>query len=209
MKNCMSVQYFLSRLKVYHMVSFIKRFNLDVKYNNPQRRYDVMKRALKSYWKNNPLEECSVCLEPGNFDIAVATPCGHVFCDACLIPHIRRKETCPNCREQCTYLSILSQISIHRLAKLRMVCTEPIQRIDNEYTIQTETLETEYDDNSIQSPSTNSLQSQIHTSHLIVATILTIIVFLMNIFIIGIFIISIFYSINNFISGIEKPFYTF
>lgn len=205
MKNCMSVQYFLSRLKVYHMVSFIQRFKLNVQYHNPQHRYDVMTRTLKSYWKNNPLEDCSICLESGNFDIAVATPCGHVFCDACLIPHIRRKETCPNCREQCTYLSILSQISIHRLAKLRSVCTEPIQRMDNEYNIQTETVEIEYDDNSIQSLSTSSIQSQINTTHLIVASALTFIVFLVNIFIIGMFIMSIFYSINHFINTIEKP----
>lgn len=199
MKNYTSIQSFISRLKIYHMVSFIQRFKLDVKYNNPQRRYRVMSHALKSYWKKNDLEDCSICLEPGNFDIAVATPCGHIFCDACLIPHIRRKETCPNCREHCSYLSILSQISLYRLAKLRLVCTEPIQRMENEEIISLELSNLE-DDSS--SSSISSLQSQINTTHLIIATILTFIAFLVNIFIIGMFIMSIFYSINHFISVI-------
>jgi hypothetical protein len=181
------------------MVSFIQGFKLDVKYNNPQRRYRVMSHALKSYWKKNDLEDCSICLEPGNFDIAVATPCGHIFCDACLIPHIRRKETCPNCREHCSYLSILSQISLYRLAKLRLVCTEPIQRMENEEIISLELSNWEEDSSS---SSISSLQSQINTTHLIIATILTFIAFLVNIFIIGMFIMSIFYSINHFISVI-------
>jgi len=77
--------------------------------------------------------------------------------------------------------------------------------MDNEYNIQTETVEIEYDDNSIQSLSASSIQSQINTTHLIMASALTFIVFLVNIFIIGMFIISIFYSINHFINAIEKP----
>ncbi len=197
-KNCMAVKSFIYRLKIYHMVSFIERFKLKVQYNNPQRRYEVMSRVLTSYWKHNPLEECSICLEPGNFDIAVATPCGHVFCDACLIPHIRRKETCPNCREQCSYSSILSQISIHRLLKLRPECTKIIEHHDDDVEFISQIEMT--DNSSIQPSSVSTFQIQINTMHLIIATILTLIVFLVNIFIIGMFIVSIFHSINHLLT---------
>lgn len=205
MKNCMSIQSFLYRLKVYHMVSFIERYKLVVKYNNPQRRYDVMSRALSTYWKHNPLEECSICLEPGNFDIAVATPCGHIFCDACLIPHVRRKETCPNCREACSYSSILSQISVHRLIQLRPICTKPIEEIDDniEFIAQGETT----DNSSIDTSSVYSFQSQMNMSHLLIASILTIIASVVNILFIGMFIMSIFSTIMNFFKTIETNLY--
>ena len=187
----MGIQSFLSRLKIYHMVSLIKRFGLDIDYNNPRHRHDRMTRALKKYWHKNPPEECTICLESVDFSKAVATPCGHIFCDTCLIPHIRRKESCPNCREHCSYTSILSQLSSYRLIKLHPICTAPLPS----------SIEPQIDTNII--PIILSFEEpdprppHINPFHLFIATFFVFLVCFINMFIIGICVMT---AIRNFMT---------
>lgn len=188
----MGIQSFLSRLKIYHMVSLIKRFGLNVDYNNPSHRHDRMTRALKKYWQKNPPEECTICLESVDFSKAVATPCGHIFCDTCLIPHIRRKESCPNCREHCSYTSILSQLSSYRLIKLHPICTSPLTPSTYESPSETNIIPIilSFEEPEPQPPYINPF-------HLFIATIFLFLAFFINLFIIYMCIITV---VRNFIT---------
>ena len=42
------------------------------------------------------MDKCPICLH--DFIDPVKTPCGHVFCTACIVSSLKHKETCPVCR---------------------------------------------------------------------------------------------------------------
>jgi hypothetical protein len=48
----------------------------------------------------NNIRECSVCLESINQINYCITKCGHMFCFPCIVQCLRKKNTCPNCREE-------------------------------------------------------------------------------------------------------------
>jgi hypothetical protein len=186
-KSNLKIEYFLSRLKPQHIATFVGRYGLKAKYINPQRRAEVMSKALIKYWSNHPLDECTICFEIPDFKTVVATPCGHVFCDTCLIPHVRRSETCPNCRKECSYTGILSQISQYRLIKLHPICSEPIHRPEELFI------------NEIPQEEQVQRNNVINQTHLFIATTLTFIVFSINTLTIVMCIIIIFNKCYNLV----------
>ena len=67
---------------------------------------EAAKRALAAIEK---ADSCPICLE--NFDDERITPCGHVFCAACIegvIDHQHGRAPCPLCRENITKASLTS-----------------------------------------------------------------------------------------------------
>lgn len=52
--------------------------------------------------KNCQNDECTVCQDPlhsTDFTSQCELPCGHTFHNLCIIPWLRKKQTCPTCRE--------------------------------------------------------------------------------------------------------------
>lgn len=62
------------------------------------------------------LEECPICYEEMEIDTMVITPCGHAFCDKCIITHIQYYDTCPCCREICPFTYLLLVIPKERIS---------------------------------------------------------------------------------------------
>lgn len=52
--------------------------------------------------------DCVICFE--KIKNHVITKCNHLFCDTCLITHLKENNTCPLCREICDYENIINQI---------------------------------------------------------------------------------------------------
>ena len=44
--------------------------------------------------------ECSICLNNIETTNNCITKCGHIFCFPCIVQCLRKKNTCPNCREE-------------------------------------------------------------------------------------------------------------
>lgn len=61
------------------------------------------------------LEECPICYEEMNINTMVITPCGHAFCDTCIITHIQYHDNCPCCRELCPFTYLLLVIPKDRI----------------------------------------------------------------------------------------------
>ena len=57
-------------------------------------------------------QECPICLQVMKNEII--TKCNHIFCDNCLIKHIKIKTTCPICRDVCNLNNIIDQIDPSR-----------------------------------------------------------------------------------------------
>lgn len=53
-------------------------------------------------------QECPICLQVIKNEII--TKCNHIFCDSCLIKHIKINTTCPICRNTCYMNTIIDQI---------------------------------------------------------------------------------------------------
>jgi len=56
----------------------------------------------------NNIRECSVCLESINQTNYCITKCGHIFCFQCMVQCLRKKNICPNCREELISETILN-----------------------------------------------------------------------------------------------------
>jgi len=114
MINTSKICSFLNGLSVKQLLVLIQRYDLEPMYNNPQNRKREIIYEIRKYWGNNAVE-CAICYEPLDFNTVVATPCTHLFCDICVIPHIRKTDSCPLCRTYCTYNFILDKIYIERI----------------------------------------------------------------------------------------------
>ncbi|KAK6174922.1 hypothetical protein SNE40_013480 [Patella caerulea] len=53
---------------------------------------------------------CSYLLENKESVNIAATPCGHTFHEACLMPWIDRSGTCPSCRKECTRPDVIPKL---------------------------------------------------------------------------------------------------
>jgi len=112
---------FLNRLTTSNLLELVNRYGLKPKYRNPQKRRMALIRELRAFWLQNPIEDCPICLEKNTFDNVVITHCAHLFCDVCLIPYIRTKESCPMCRAHCCYIGVISQLSKERFIRVRNI----------------------------------------------------------------------------------------
>lgn len=57
--------------------------------------------------------ECPVCFDVIKYKIT--TVCKHVFCDSCIMKHMRRKHDCPICRQMLVCDDIYKQIHKNRV----------------------------------------------------------------------------------------------
>jgi hypothetical protein len=108
-----------------------------VQYNNPQKRKTAMKKSLYHYWSSITLckktqEECVICYETISFDTCVATECAHLFCDVCVLPYIKKTDSCPLCRSPCSYIDIWNQVTKERLRDIKRVIVPEKRVVENE-----------------------------------------------------------------------------
>ena len=115
------VDIFLNRLKISQLQKLIDRHELKMIHISNYRKRNDMEKTLSKYIKTNGIGECPICFEKNKCMIAVTTPCAHIFCDSCLITHLKKNHMCPMCREPVDLLFIMNQISVYRLLKLRHV----------------------------------------------------------------------------------------
>ena len=118
------IDIFLNRLKISQLQKLIDRYQIRVVYISHYRKRNVMEKALTKYIKENGIGDCPICFEPNQYMIAVATPCTHIFCDKCLIEHLKKNHMCPMCREPLDLLFIMNQISVYRIITLRSTFKE-------------------------------------------------------------------------------------
>lgn len=133
-KTKQSIMDFIDRQSFSKILLFINRYDIIVEYNNPQKRKNAMKQSLYHYWSLITLcqknqEECAICYETISFDTCVATECAHLFCDICVLPYIRKTDSCPLCRSQCSYIDIWNQVTKERLQDIKRVIV-PKKRIE-------------------------------------------------------------------------------
>jgi len=114
------VDVFLNRLKISQMQKLIDRYQLSIVHIMSFRKRNDMEKTLKKYMKTNGIGECPICFEPNKYMIAVATPCAHIFCDKCLIEHLKKNHMCPMCRDSVDLTFIMDQLSIHRFLKINL-----------------------------------------------------------------------------------------
>ena len=126
MNNAIEVNAFLHRLKISQLQTLIDRYQLKIVHITSFRKRNDMEKTLEKYMKTNGIGDCPICFEPNKFMTAVATSCSHIFCDKCLIEHLKKNHMCPMCREPVDMLFILNQISVHRLFKLKSIAKDVI-----------------------------------------------------------------------------------
>lgn len=119
-----AIDIFLNRLKIGQLQKLIDRYQIRMVYIPHLRKRTVMEKALIKYIKENGIGECPICFEPNRYMIAVTTLCAHIFCDKCLIEHLKKNHMCPMCRDPIDLLFIMNQISVYRMIKLRSTFKE-------------------------------------------------------------------------------------
>ena len=136
-KTKQSIMEFIDRQSFSKILLFINRYGIIVEYNNPQKRKTAMKKSLYHYWASITLckktqEECAICYEHISFDTCVATECAHLFCDICVLPYIRKTDSCPLCRSPCSYIDIWNQVTKERLQDIKRVIVTEKRVVENE-----------------------------------------------------------------------------
>ena len=106
----------IKTLTIAQLIKLAQRFGINPRYKNPRKRKMALKKALASYWRMNPIEDCAICWEPIHPDKLFITPCVHLFCGDCLLAHINITEKCPLCRADCSYTYVINKI--YELPKL-------------------------------------------------------------------------------------------
>lgn len=100
----------IRNLSIQQLIKLSQRYDLKPKYKNPRKRVSALRRCLRDYWRINPIGECSICWEQIRPNELFVTPCAHLFCNKCLLPHIRQCEKCPICRSDCSYTHLLKKM---------------------------------------------------------------------------------------------------
>ena len=68
--------------------------------------------------KMENLYECPICYLHMDLDKTVITPCGHAFCDSCIVKHMQMKNQCPLCRSYFTIIYVFLTIPKERLIEI-------------------------------------------------------------------------------------------
>jgi len=117
----------IRNLSIQQLIKLSQRYDLKPKYKNPRKRVSALRRCLRNYWRINPIGECSICWEEIRPNELFVTPCAHLFCNKCLLPHIRQCEQCPICRADCSYTYLLKKMILfpELLTFLKSLITVP------------------------------------------------------------------------------------
>lgn len=84
----------------------------------PTKQKRIMINQLIKLNKNENLYECPICYEPMSLEKTVITPCGHAFCDTCIITYMQTKDECPLCRSYFTIVYLLLVIPKDRVVEI-------------------------------------------------------------------------------------------
>jgi len=109
----MKYKSYLQNLSIYQL-RWLTSYFTQKKSNNKKK----MIEQLVALDIKSRLEECPICYEEMGVDTMVITPCGHAFCDKCIITHIQYYDSCPCCREICPFTYLLLVIPKERIFTL-------------------------------------------------------------------------------------------
>ena len=87
---------------------------------------------IKKYLEIQPIE-CPICLEQIKYHSIISTRCAHLFCDGCLLTHVKIKESCPICRMECSYLYVCGNISSDRIKLIHEILRQTYKQEVNEH----------------------------------------------------------------------------
>ena len=114
------IKYFLDGLTMKQLLLLSQRYDMTPVYKNPQKRRRALFFQIKKYLEKQEIE-CAICLESIKYNTIIATPCAHLFCDSCLIRHIKNSEKCPICRVSCPYTYVVDHIFYDRIPVLNKI----------------------------------------------------------------------------------------
>jgi|UniRef100_A0A6C0DX19 hypothetical protein len=97
---------FLQKCKTEQIDHFLKIYNISKKGESTEYKEEI----IREYWEKNGIGDCPICLERIEATFLVITPCLHLFCDTCLLEHLKKNESCPICRQTCIYNDIIIKI---------------------------------------------------------------------------------------------------
>jgi hypothetical protein len=97
---------FIKKCKREHIEHFVKVYNISAE----DQSIEYKERVIHEYWEKNGMGDCPICLDTIEVTSVVVTPCSHLFCDTCLLEHLKKNESCPICRESCIYCDIVNRI---------------------------------------------------------------------------------------------------
>lgn len=84
----------------------------------PSNRKRIMIHQLLSMNKKENLCECPICYDKMDFERTVITPCGHAFCDSCILTYLQKRDECPLCRSYFTVIYLLLIIPKDRIIEI-------------------------------------------------------------------------------------------
>ena len=125
------INYFLNKLRMKQLLLLSQRFDIKVEYKNPQKRKKALLMYIKKYLEIQPIE-CPICLEQIKYHSIISTRCVHLFCDGCLLAHVKITESCPICRMECSYLYVCANISIDRMKLIHEILRQTYKQEVNE-----------------------------------------------------------------------------
>lgn len=173
---------FLKKLKTTQLIQLTTMFDSSSSSTSVNRNRNRKKNRnfyinrLRLYWSNHAFDNCPICLDRIPLQSIIVSPCCHLFCDTCLITHLRINETCPVCRTPCSYIDMISQISHERLIRVREKCFLPTTAL-----IPT----TELIPTTVPVPAYTNIENRainINSVHLFIASAFTLFAFVIHIF---------------------------
>jgi len=81
-------------------------------------RKKLMIDQLLELNKKADLYQCPICLDELSTERTVITPCGHAFCDYCILKFMQKKDECPICRSHFTIIYLLLVIPKDRIMEI-------------------------------------------------------------------------------------------
>ena len=134
------INYFLNKLRMKQLLLLSQRFDIKVEYKNPQKRKRALLMYIKKYLEIQPIE-CPICLEQIKYHSIISTRCAHLFCDGCLLTHVKIKESCPICRMECSYLYVCGNISSDRIKLIHEILRQTYKEEVNEHVLSLQSMD--------------------------------------------------------------------
>lgn len=114
MKHC--------KIEQIHRLAYIYNINTTISRESTE-------KLITEHWEKDGMGECPICFDKIQPNACIITKCSHLFCDKCLLLHLKQSSSCPICRVWCSYSVTMSQIIVYGLNEnLIRELTAPNQR---------------------------------------------------------------------------------